>query len=60
VAGAVLVSSPPFEPGVRIGGAACWFDDQAGEHPLEFVAGERDQPGRWRCSGVFVGGENGE
>jgi hypothetical protein len=35
--GAVLVSSPPSGPGLRIGGSACWFEDQAGEQPLELA-----------------------
>jgi hypothetical protein len=58
--GAVLVSSPPPGPGLGIGGSAGGFEDPADEQALELVAGERDQPGRWRFRGVFAGGENDE
>jgi hypothetical protein len=59
-AGAVLMSSPPEGPGLRIGGLAGRLENQAGEPPLDFAAGQRDQPGRWGCDGVFAGGEDGE
>src|SRR4051794_16784505 len=59
-AGAVLVSSPPAGPGLGIGGATAGFDDPAQEQALQLVAGQRDQPRRWRSGGVFAGGEDDE
>jgi len=38
-ADAVLVSSPPSGPGLRIGGSAGRFDDPAQQQALQFVAG---------------------
>src|SRR3954451_5185364 len=59
-AGAVLVSSPPARPGLGIGVTAGGLENPAQQQALQLVAGEWDQPGRWRCRGVFAGGEDDE
>src|SRR3954470_11225221 len=59
-AGAVLVSSPPSRPVLGIGVTAGGLDDPAQQEALPLVAGEWDQAGRWRCRGVFAGGEDDE
>jgi hypothetical protein len=46
----VVVATPPTQPVVKITNRS---GEQCGEQVLDLVAGQSDQPGRWRVAGVF-------
>jgi len=57
--GAVLAPTAPGRPSEPVPDVLAWPDEQGGEQRGDFVAGERDLPGRGWVAGVLGGRGDG-